>query len=174
MVRVPLTAGSSMTFRPLISWIKRKKSRRSTSFRFTEIGSPVYLPTATGGAEAWDCWDCAEEAASLLAAAFDAWAACCAASCSVAGRAGSFFPLNVARVNEGWVSSPGKAKRGAGIFNEFDGFAVERGGAALYSNPACDFGSCCKVMVWGFEGAALGASGCASIRTTTAVPSCEI
>src|SRR5580693_10647551 len=49
MVSAPLTLGSSTTFRPLISWIRRKKSFRSTSFRFTEIGSPVYLgPTAAG------------------------------------------------------------------------------------------------------------------------------
>src|SRR5580692_2070616 len=43
MVSAPLTLGSSTTFRPLISWIRRKKSFKSTSFKFTEIGSPVYL-----------------------------------------------------------------------------------------------------------------------------------
>ena len=43
---VPFTPGST-TFRPLISWISRKKSRRSTSFRFTEIGSPEYRPLDT-------------------------------------------------------------------------------------------------------------------------------
>src|SRR5580693_4962783 len=48
MVSAPLTLGSSTTFRPLISWIRRKKSFRSTSFRFTEIGSPVYLGVLIG------------------------------------------------------------------------------------------------------------------------------
>ena len=47
MVSVPLTLGSRTTFNPLISWIRRKKSFRSTSFRLTEIGSPVYLGPAT-------------------------------------------------------------------------------------------------------------------------------
>src|SRR5207237_3212696 len=37
MVRLPLTAGSNTTFNPLISWISRKKSRRSTSLRLTEM-----------------------------------------------------------------------------------------------------------------------------------------
>src|SRR5437879_12176965 len=43
MVNEPFTAGSSTTFNPLMSWISRKKSRRSMSFKFTEIGSPLYL-----------------------------------------------------------------------------------------------------------------------------------
>ena len=43
IVRLPRTSGSSTTFNPLISWISRKKSFRSTSFRFTETGSPVYF-----------------------------------------------------------------------------------------------------------------------------------
>src|SRR5258708_25242476 len=41
VVSVPWTAGSNTTFRPLISWIKRKKSLRSRSFTFMLIGSPV-------------------------------------------------------------------------------------------------------------------------------------
>src|SRR4029077_18081368 len=176
MVRVPFTAGSNTTFKPLISWINRKKSRRSTSFRFTEIGSPVYFPGAAGAFDPGDVCvcACADEAASLLAAAFDACAAWRAASCAVAGRAGSFVAPNEARTTEGWVSSPGKAKRGAGIRKEFEGRALERGIAALYSNAARAFGSCVEVAVFGSDGAALGASGCASKRTTTAVPSCEI
>src|SRR6266536_6313209 len=49
MVSVPFTSGSKTTFKPLISWIRRKKSFKSTSFRFTEIGSPVYFGALTVG-----------------------------------------------------------------------------------------------------------------------------
>ena len=36
---LPVTAGSSHpSLSPLTSWMRRKKSRRSTSFKFTEIG----------------------------------------------------------------------------------------------------------------------------------------
>src|ERR1700680_5168044 len=54
MVRVPWTFGSRTTLRPLISWIRRKKSCRSTSFKLTEIGSPVYFgPETTGCCIDW-------------------------------------------------------------------------------------------------------------------------
>ena len=53
-VKEPCTFGSSTTFRPLISWIRRKKSFRSTSFKFTEIGSPVYFgPRVAGVCVIW-------------------------------------------------------------------------------------------------------------------------
>src|SRR5713226_5371573 len=52
MVTEPLTVGSKTTFSPLISWISRKKSFRSTSFKLTEIGSPVYLGAA-GACAGW-------------------------------------------------------------------------------------------------------------------------
>ena len=44
---MPFTLGSSTTLSPLISWIRRKKSFRSTSLRLTEIGSPVYFGPVT-------------------------------------------------------------------------------------------------------------------------------
>ena len=44
--QIAVDLGSSTTFKPLISWIRRKKSFRSTSLRLTEIGSPVYLASA--------------------------------------------------------------------------------------------------------------------------------
>ena len=109
IVSVPFTLGSSTTFKPLISWISRKKSRRSTSFRFTEIGSPVYLLGAAMGV-------CAPPA---VAAAFPA--CCCAASCAgLIGRIGVSFPLNDARTTEGWVSSRGNANRGEDAESDFD------------------------------------------------------
>src|SRR5260370_369524 len=46
MVRVPWMLGSNTILRPLISWIKRKKSFKSTSFKLTDIGSPVNLGRA--------------------------------------------------------------------------------------------------------------------------------
>src|SRR6202035_3146117 len=84
-----------------------KKSRKSTSFRFTEIGSPVYLP---GGAAIGEtCIDCA----MVPAAVFACWAACCAACPPFAvGRAASLFPPNDANLTDGCVSSPGNANRG--------------------------------------------------------------
>src|SRR5277367_1927212 len=73
MVRVPCTFGSSTTFKPLISWIRRKKSRRSTSFRFTEIGSPVYfgvdVTTAVGVCAASAITACAGIGADIGAGA---------------------------------------------------------------------------------------------------------
>src|SRR6266481_9744883 len=44
---VPLTLGSSTTFKPLISEIKRKKSLRSTSLKLTDIGSPEEVEPQT-------------------------------------------------------------------------------------------------------------------------------
>src|ERR1700738_5373524 len=87
--------------------MSRKKSRKSTSFRFTEIGSPVYLPG--GAASGETCVDCAIVPAAVLAC----WAAWCAACPAFAvGRDASFFSRYEARVTEGWVSSPGNANRG--------------------------------------------------------------
>src|SRR5579859_3225261 len=57
MVRVPCTLGSSTTLSPLISWIRRKKSFKSTSFRLTEMGSPVYLGRVLGTAVAACGWN---------------------------------------------------------------------------------------------------------------------
>src|SRR5258708_27823180 len=110
--------------------MKRKKSLRSTSFKFTEIGSPVYLPTgaAAAGACAWD------DVAIVEAAAPACCTACWAAACCVveSGRTGSLVPLNDANVTEGWVSSLGKGKRGAEIFKSLDEWcATTLGDAAM-------------------------------------------
>src|SRR6266404_2148718 len=107
MVRLPRTAGSSTTFSPLISWINRKKTFRSTSFKFTEIGSPVYLALVE------------ETDACEFATVDAAFPDCCCAACCGVGRAGSVLPPNDARTTEGWVSSPGNAKRGAEILRSF-------------------------------------------------------
>src|ERR1700675_1470263 len=88
--------------------MRRKKSRRSTSFKFTEIGSPVYFPV--GAATGDTC------PATVCAALFDCCTACCAGT---SGRDGSFLNLNDARETEGWVSSRGKANRGAEICKFF-------------------------------------------------------
>src|SRR6267143_36569 len=71
------------------------------------MGSPVYLAVAE---EVGAC-----EFATVAAALPDC---CCAASRGV-GRAGSVLPPNDARTTEGWVSSPGNAKRGAEILRSF-------------------------------------------------------
>src|SRR5271170_7649281 len=114
MVKLPFTWGSTTTFKPLISWIRRKKSRRSTSFKFTEIGSPEYLPVGAGaglcplisargdsGAGAGAGAGASEAILALvsLSSAPMAGAASWAAGCvNAAGRiaAGAGMPLGVA------------------------------------------------------------------------------
>ena len=71
------------------------------------MGSPVYVAVV---AEADAC-----EFATVAAALPD----CCCAACCGVGRAGSVLPPNDARTTEGWVSSPGNAKRGAEILRSF-------------------------------------------------------
>src|SRR5205814_4698072 len=90
-------------------------------------------------------WD----AANVVAAVFACCTACSAACCVVEfGRTGSFFSLKDARVNEGWVSSLGKAKRGAEIFKSLDEPpAAVRGDATLYLNSGRAFSFCCDVNV---------------------------
>src|ERR1700676_1077853 len=132
-----------------------KKSRKSTSFRFTEIGSPVYLP---GGAAIGEtCVDCA----IVPAAVFACWAACCAACPAFAvGRDASLFSRYEARVTEDWVSSVGNANRGVLIPDFLLLFALSvRFGVARVELPAS---------------LPAEVAPAASLKTTTtAVPSCE-
>src|SRR5260370_19751293 len=72
------------------------------------------------------------------------WAACCGFR---SGRAGSFFSLNDASAIGGWVSSPGKAKRGAGIWTaRTERPAGFRGAGALYSNRGSELSSASDVV----------------------------
>ena len=68
-MKLPFTLGSTTTFRPLISCIRRKKSRRSTFFRFTEIGSPVYVAGRAGVGACCCCGAAAGDDAAALAQA---------------------------------------------------------------------------------------------------------
>ncbi len=89
------------------------------------MGSPVYLLAALGAA--WDAVVAIVEAA-LLACCAACGAACCSSAC---GRAGSVCPPYEASKNEGWVSSPGNAKRGDGMRKEFTERLLTRRGAAV-------------------------------------------
>src|SRR6202051_3741026 len=142
--------------------INRNKSRKSTSFRFTEIGSPVYLPA--GAAIGETCIDCA----IVPAAVFACWAACCAACPGFAvGRDASLFPPNDASLTEGWFRSPGSANRGELISDFLLLFALSVRFVELTAGLLAELPAELPARVP--PGAPEG-----SLKTiTTAVPSCE-
>ena len=125
----------------------------------------MYFAAAAAGAGAWlaveDC-ACEAEVASVVAAVVACWTACWAAWFTVpSGRAGSPFPLNEARTNEGWVSSLGNMKRGAEICEFLEERSTDsRGVASVYRNSGRD-SLFCEVSVVAFAGVTAGSAGCA-------------
>src|ERR1700740_3116055 len=115
--------------------MSRKKSFRSTSFRFTEIGSPVYFPPATGAGAGVGACTC--EPATVEAA----WLACWVARWCGVCRSGQFSPQNDAKADEGWFSSRGNEKWGAATLAALKDRDVWCGAAKLYLNAGRGSGS---------------------------------
>src|SRR6266436_8838121 len=123
------------------------------------MGSPVYLPVAV-----------ACEFATVAAAFPD----CCCAACCGVGRAGSLLPPNDARTTEGWVSSPGNAKRGAEILRSFaESAGAARGPGTSYRNAGRSIGTFSDAA---FKVGADAAGDCTAVskETTTDRPSREM
>src|SRR5215471_3366336 len=99
------------------------------------------------------------------------WAACCGFP---SGRAGAFFSLNDASATEGWVSSPGKAKRGAGICRlRAECSAGFRGAGTPYSNRGRDLSLSKEVVSVELCDRLTGVAAGALNEITTAWPSRE-
>src|SRR5262249_16610165 len=127
--------------------------------RFTEMGSPVYFAPAAG-ADACD-------PETVVAAALACCAACCAATLP-SGRAGSRRSPYDANATEGWVSSLGNAKRGAETCTFLDFGETARGAVVANLKLA---GEVCASDVSVLAPRFTGVAGCASKKTTSALPS---